>query len=301
MNIYRIIYLVLAVSFTAGGWMAEAAVIRNDQLAVIFTPPIEPAAREVVNIYPRVKDELETLFGWQLDVNPRVVLVKNRRDFQQMTRHALYVAFAVPEKALVVIDYSKMTTRPFTLATTLKHELCHLLLHRHIPRTALPRWLDEGVCQWASDGLADIILTTNRSSLNAAVLADRQIPLSRLSHSFPADNRELMLAYEQSKSVVDYISREYGKTAVVDILNLLKNGGSLESALKIRLSLSSEELEAQWLNHLAAGPSWLVYLANHIYGIVFFLAAVITIGGFIRLVLRKRAYRDEDEEDENCS
>ena len=52
---------------------------------------LESAARDVVSIYPVVKDELEALFGWQLDVRPRVVLVKNSRSFQQMTRHALSV------------------------------------------------------------------------------------------------------------------------------------------------------------------------------------------------------------------
>jgi hypothetical protein len=109
---------------------------------------LESAARDVVSIYPVVKDELEALFGWQLDVMPRVVLIKNSRSFQQMTRHALSV----------------------------------------------------------------------------------------------------------------------------------------------------DELEEHWRTHLKAGPSWLVYLADHIYGIVFFPAAVITIAGFIRRVLRKRAYSDDEDE-----
>ena len=277
---------------------AQMLSLQNRELTVICDPSIESAGRNVIRIYPQVKDELETLIGWQLDVKPRVVLVKNSRRFQQMTRHALYVAFAVPEKNLVVIDYSKMATRPFTLGTTLKHELCHLLLHHHIARANLPRWLDEGVCQWASDGLADIIMTRGGSLLRSAVLSDRLIPFSRLTAGFPSDNWSLMLAYAQSKSMVDYISREYGKAAVVDILTLLRNGETVESALKMRLSLASEQLEAQWRHHLKAGPTWLVYLANNIYAILFFLAGVITIAGFVRLVLRKRAYRDEDEEDE---
>ncbi|MEE9495390.1 MAG: hypothetical protein V3V39_02605 [Desulfobacterales bacterium] len=82
----------------------------------------------------------------------------------------------------------------------------------------------------------------------------------------------------------------------MDILTLLKNGDTLEDALKMRLSLSMDELEEHWRTHLKAGPSWLVYLADHIYGIVFFLAAVITIAGFIRRVLRKRAYSDDEDE-----
>jgi len=278
---------------------AQMVSLQNNALTVIYEPPLKSAARDVVRIYPGVKDELEALFGWRLEVRPRVVLVNNSRSFQQMARHSLYVAFAVPEKNLVVIDYSKMNTQPFTLSTTLKHELCHLLLHRYIHRANLPHWLDEGVCQWASDGLADIIMSQGPALLNTAVLANRQIPLSRLSNGFPSDSRELMLAYEQSKSIVDYVSREYGKNAIIDILNHLKNGDPLDLAMGKSLSLSPVELEAQWRRHLKTGPGWIVFLASHIYSILFFAAAIITIAGFIRLVIRKRAYHDdEDDEDD---
>ena len=297
MNVYKFVSLIFSINLAVGVCNANMLSLKNRELTVICEPALASAGRNVVNLYPVVKNELEALFGWRLDLNPRVVLVKNSRNFRQMSRHVLYVAFAVPEENLVVIDYSKMNTRPFTLSTTLKHELCHLLLHRHIQGNNLPRWLDEGVCQWASDGLADIIMSSGRSLLNAAVLSGRQIPLARLARGFPSDNQALMLAYEQSKSIVDYISKQYGKNAVVDILGLLKNGEPLNSAVQMRLSLSLDELEVQWRRHLQAGSTWLVYLANHIYGIVFFLAAVITIAGFVRLVLRKRAYVDGEDED----
>jgi len=287
----------LAVVFSPIVCPARWESLQNRQLKVVFEPDLQSAARRVVRIYPGVKNELESLFGWQLDVRPRVVLVKSGRDFQQMSGHPLYVAFAVPKENLVVIDYSKMAIGPFTLATTLKHELCHLLLHRYIDRQGLPRWLDEGVCQWASDGLADIMMSQGQSLLRSAVLSDRLIPWTRLCLGFPSRNRDLMLAYEQSRSLVDYVSRQYGKNAVVDILDLLKNGDGLNKAVQARLSLSPDELEKQWRRSLEAGSPWLVFVADNIYGIVFFLAAVVTIAGFVRLMLRKRAYGDGEDED----
>ncbi|MBW2337515.1 MAG: hypothetical protein JRF47_12285 [Deltaproteobacteria bacterium] len=46
-------------------------------------------------------------------------------------------------------------------------------------------------------------------------------------------------------------------------------------------------------------PRWLVYLANNLYGILFFLAAVLTILGFIRHTRRrKKIYEEWEEEDE---
>ena len=88
-----------------------------------------------------------------------------------MAGDPLVVAFAVPQRNLIVIDYSKMITHPLSLETTLKHELCHILLHEHIKTEILPRWLDEGLCQWASGGIGEIIMDQKRSRLNRAAFS----------------------------------------------------------------------------------------------------------------------------------
>jgi hypothetical protein len=44
-------------------------------------------------------------------------------------------------------------------------------------------------------------------------------------------------------------------------------------------------------------PRWVVFLADNIYGIIFFLAAVLSIVGFVRLVIRKKAYARREEDD----
>jgi len=75
----------------------------------------------------------------------------------------------------IVIDSSRMNVNPFTLSVTAKHELAHLLLHHKINRTHLPRWLDEGFAQWASDGISEII-TGNRTFLANAVIEKFRLP-----------------------------------------------------------------------------------------------------------------------------
>jgi hypothetical protein len=48
---------------------------------------------------------------------------------------------------------------------------------------------------------------------------------------------------------------------------------------------------------LESTPRWLVFLANNIYGILFFLAAILSVVGFIRLLIRRKAYAEmEDDE-----
>ena len=297
-------YLQLIVVFTAHLLLqtavaAQPLLIQTEEIVVVYDPSLESAAEDVVRIYPKLRQELEEFFGWSLDIKPQVVLVKNTQSFQKLTHNNLFVAFAVPDKKLVVIDYSRMNIRPFTLSVTLKHELCHLLLHRHISHHNLPKWLDEGVCQWVSDGIGEIFINKSWSGLDAAVMAGRIIPLKGLTDYFPRDNSSLVLAYEQSKSVINYVDRQYGYNALMTLLDSLKNGETLEFALMNSLDLSLEQLEREWLDRLESTPRWLVFLASHIYSILFFMAAVLTILGFVRHARRKKKiYEEWDEEDD---
>ncbi len=288
-----------AIFFVQYPAVAQPLVLQNDDIIVAYETSIEGAAAEVLRLYPDLKQELEKIFAWSLDIRPQVVLVKNSRTFQRLSRSNLFVAFAVPEKNLIVIDYSRMNLHPFSLRTTFKHELCHLMLHRHINDQRLAKWLEEGICQWASDGIGEIFLEKSWSGLDAAIIADRVLQFRRLTKNFPQDKPSLLLAYEQSKSMVNYIDRQYGKKGILDLLGHLKNGVSTEAATMKSLGISTDELERNWLSHLERTPRWLVYLADNLYGILFFMAALLTVLGFIRRVKRRKVWESEKEEESN--
>jgi hypothetical protein len=120
-------------------------IIEERHVTVVFDPLLGSAAQDVADIFPHLKANLEREIGWELNLIPSVFLMKDRKLFQRMAESPLTVAFAVPARDLVVIDYTRMLVRPFSLEITLKHELCHLLLHHHIRGHDFPRWLDEGV------------------------------------------------------------------------------------------------------------------------------------------------------------
>jgi hypothetical protein len=264
---FSLLSVLTAISFWQPSVRAQTQILQNDEIFVVYEPRLKAAADEVLRIYPLLRKDLEGFLGWHLSTRPQVVLVKDNQTFQKMARNGLIVAFAVPDQNLIVIDYSRMSTRPFNLSITLKHELCHLLLHEHINAGNLPKWLDEGVCQWASDGIGEIMIDKSWSGLDAAILADQTLRLERLEQRFPRRRALLMLAYEQSKSVIFFMDRQYGR------------------------------LESEWLNHIERTPRWLVFFANNIYGILFFLTAVLSIVGFVRMILRKKAYaKMEDDE-----
>lgn len=279
-------------------YAAEPSVLYADEITIVFDEPLRTAAGQVANIYPTIKRDLEKIFHWSVDFQPTVVLIQERQHFQRIAGTDVIVAFAVPQKYAMVIDYSKMHTTPFTLETTLKHELCHLLLHHHINKVKLPKWLDEGVSQWASDGIAEVIMDCNRSILSQAILSGKYYRMRTLDDRFPREKRPLQLAYAQSKSFVDYMGREFGKDSILNLLNSLRHGLTLDTAIEENFSISFADLEKRWLGHMRKKTTWFTYLTIHIYEILFFLGAVFVIVGFVRLVIKKRAYKDFDEEEE---
>jgi hypothetical protein len=290
-----ILFLLSMVSFV---FAVEQTILDTTELVVVYDVGLEQTAQQALAAYSVIKSELEKSFQWRLDFRPTLVLLNDKKRFRQMAGHELVVAYALPKKKVVVIDYSKMNTSPFTLQTTFKHELCHLLLHHYIRDDNLPRWLDEGICQWASDGLADIIMDAKRDLLPAAILSNTDFDLETLRHQFPRNKNALILAYEQSKSVVEYLNREYGSQGILDFLRLLQQGYDFKSAFAIRFATSFDAFEYQWRTHLRKNINWFTYLSIHLYEILFVSAALLTIFGFIRKIIRRRAYSTQEDEEE---
>lgn len=292
-----LVVIIILASLPASSYAEEMRHYITPQITVTYEPQIENAALKIANAYPEVKAVVEKKFGWQLKSRPTVVLLSSVKTFRSMTRNSLVTAFALSRENLIVMDYTKMDRTPVDLRATFEHELYHLLLHEHIRRADLPKWLDEGVAQWASGGVADIINPGNRDILKQSVLSGTVLPLNDISITFPAQPRKFVLAYQQSKSLVEFIVSEYGEDTLRAVLHSLKQGEDIETAVVRNLSIDLYDLEQSWKQKLQRKYSWFTYFAGHIYWILFSAAALITLLGYFRFRTRLRNYRDTEDED----
>lgn len=291
--------LMLFFVIAAPGRAEELIKTENRDVVVLSGNSLRFAAAEIVRIYPRVKTELESTFMWPIDFKPVIVLVGEKRSFEQMAGNRSFVAYAIPGKQAIAIDYSRMNVKPFTLEVTLKHELTHLLLHRHITETVLPAWLDEGVAQWISEGVPDLVLPGKESLLSQAAFSGRLLPLDTLTHSFPQDGQGLALAYEESRSVVDYIIQNYGKNGVLNILESMRRGTGYKEAIEMALMIPLPELEQRWREDQRSLTTLLAYLAANLDTILFIGAALLTFWAYVRYLIRKRRLASEEEDGED--
>ncbi len=287
----------LATLFIAPSY-AEKQSLGDESVIVWFDSPLENSAREVLKVYPDIRVELMTALGWRTAFRPEIVLIKDSASFRRVADSDLVTALAVPQKNLIMIDSSKLNAQPFTLETTLKHELCHLELHHHIAESNLPRWFDEGICQWVTGGFSEIMNESNHSILREAVLSNRLISIEGLTERFPTDGRDLILAYDESKSIVEYIEKQFGASGVRKILEQMSMGDNLENAVLKSILISLDDLEKQWKSSISEKASWFSYIGNNLYEILFLFAALMSIYGFFVLLKKKREYKDKEDLEE---
>jgi Peptidase MA superfamily len=292
----KVLLFILISSFCAS-LSGAADMLQYDGPGVVIRCPssLRGAAAGLVRAYPAVKADLQAKLGWKADFVPVVILLRRNSEFRERVRNNLVTAFAVPGQDLIVIDYSKMEGTPFDINATLEHELCHLLLHRNIQSP--PKWLDEGVAQWASGGLADIMNPGEKNILKQTSLSNRLIPLEDLSVLFPDEPRGFILAYEESKSFVEYIVHEYGAEKLRIALHRMQDGDNVDEAFSKTLGVALDALQYRWKGDLRRRYSWPSYLANNLFWILFFAAALVTLIGYIQAKKRMKNYRDEDDED----
>ncbi len=247
--------------------------------------------------YDQAKTGLEDRLGWPVDFVPTVMVVGDRQRFQAMAGRLAVAGFAVPDRMTMVLDYPGAVAAG-TLVPLIRHELCHLLLHHRIPSGLLSRWMDEGVAQWASDGLSELVDGWDRRLLPKAVNTGRHFPLEDLDGAFYGSPRTVTLAYAQSASLVRFLVDRFGDRTLVRLLEAMGRGEGFDAGVRSAAGISLSEWESLWERSFKTVGARLAVLAAHLYPMLFFLMAVLTLVAFMRYRRRRLAMAaEEDEED----
>jgi hypothetical protein len=268
----------------------------RDELFISGEKRLQIQAEYLRQVYPEVRANMENALGWKLLAAPRLVLLGDRDVFERMSGSPFISAFAVPSRHSIVIHLPLGASESYVLRETFEHELCHLFLHEHIKEALLPKWLDEGICQWISGSFGEILEGRRIAPININ-LSRHPIPLQQLSMSFPKDKDSLIQAYMESRLFVDFLVARYGKEAFLGILQRMKEGKPIDRAFHEALSQSLETLEKEWLEGLRGRSAWLLWISQYLYELLFFLCALLTMLAYLRVMFRKKGY-DPAEEDE---
>jgi hypothetical protein len=130
------------------------------------------------------------------------------------------------------------------------HELTHLVFETaadnpyHFP----PRWLNEGLAVYLSEGYGD----SDRAIVESAARDGTLIPLDGLIGQFPTSVDRFFLAYAESVSAVDYLVRTHGREPMVSLIRSYAEGRTDDDAFTEALGMDTAAFGEAWLADLGA-------------------------------------------------
>lgn len=268
---------------------------KQPDMTVIYPESLQPVMPDIIEAFNRAKNNLNNIFSWPISRRVRLIIINNRSKFLQIAEHPLTVAFAEPSRNRITINYQSVVVNPFSLETTLQHELCHLIIGEHL-KISIPRWLNEGIAQWASEGITEII-RPQENILQKAAFSGTLIPFYKLESTFPMESNAFVLAYEQSQSFVTFLVQQYSKYSFFQALKLMKSGRPLHASIRTIYGKSLHQLEHEWVLSQTQFLAWILFVINNFYTFLFVGLSLISVIGFIRMKRKKWQYPDDWDED----
>ncbi len=132
------------------------------------------------------------------------------------------------------------------LSRLLRHEFVHAMIHHKMgPRHEnVPAWLVEGLAVHLADDPWPHLEEARSKDFAVVPLITRPTEWNRLSpESAP-------VAYLEAQAATQHLIERYSMYEVRQLMNLVRNGQSLEAALQQKLSVSPEQFQRQWADNL---------------------------------------------------
>jgi len=151
---------------------------------------------------------------------------------------------ARPELGVVLVAIPPGDSARLQMRRDIPHELTHLMTFVAASPNyeAVPRWLDEGLAT-LNEGDPN---ATQVLAVQDALAKNKLIPIESLCGAFPADASAALLAYGQSRYVVQQIINEYGSAGIQALLTAYRDGATCSGGVERALNITLPELELKW-------------------------------------------------------
>jgi hypothetical protein len=196
--------------------------------------------------------DLATATGLQLDATTDLYIYANTQDMRDAVLYepGWTGGLAYPDHNIVIIgiapdqiDWGKRTEA---------HELTHVLVG-HLTFSCLgdvPTWLNEGLAVYGEGGPEQNGVT----QFNDALAKDTLISVRSLSGGFSEDPGKADLSYSESYNLVNFLVKQYGQDKMTELLKMLRDGSTVDEALKAIYSFDIEGFEDAWRASIGAKP-----------------------------------------------
>ncbi len=194
-------------------------------------------------------DTFKTRYGYTPPPPIRIEVYRSNADFSVRTvgmtgLGALGVSFGT---TLAFDSPAAKDAGPFNWASTVWHELAHTftlgLSDHHVPR-----WLSEGLSVWEEHQARPGWGSHVSPGFLQAFTAGKLVPVSRMNDGFmrPAYPGQVQYSYYQASLVCDLIARDWGRQALVEMLQHYKANESTEQVFHDVLHTDLKAFDARF-------------------------------------------------------
>lgn len=239
-----------------GVWAEPWQEVRSKHFRVFYVEGTE-FANSVLNwaeiYYAQIRYDLgldhvverdRTLWLW--DQRCRIYLFPDRQSYLQATGAPPWSSGAVNYRQRAVYSFDGAAK---FLESVLPHELAHILFREFVgfDNPEVPRWLDEGVAQYAEADRREAALAVMQRN----VAADHYLSLEDLTGLAvnTAHGGVARIFYAQAATLVHFFIQHYGAHRFIAFCGHLRDGSDVERALSFATSSrlqSLGDLEVAW-------------------------------------------------------
>ena len=154
------------------------------------------------------------------------------------------MAFA-DERVLLIHGYDP------TVTGTVSHEFIHLLVAEAAGGTAaaIPSWLNEGLAEYGNIDQTD----DYDAALRYGIYTRRIRPLWYLQ-SFTGEPEDILIAYGQGKSVVNFMVRRWGENRISQLFDVVRQTQDIDSALLRVYGVDQYGMDTAWRHSQGLDP-----------------------------------------------
>ncbi len=217
----------------------------------VFWTGNDNVGQTALDVVTAVLPKLESIITIPEDVPVEIYIYPTSADLRaalRLTGRDWVGAHAVPELGVILVTAVNIRTAAADLGQSIPHELVHFYLHHSNPAQA------EAIPAWLNEGLATVAETETRPTfenvLETAVDDNATFPFNQLCDSFPNGESDVLLAYAQSSSLIQYLQTQYGNDALKQLVAHYQDGASCDSGIQRTFDMSLAELNNEWIQSL---------------------------------------------------
>ncbi len=229
--------------------------VSDDLITVYYySEYVEERARIILDAARQTMDNMVPVLGIAPTESLRIVTYNNYRHMSMalpfrsaavnQDLQAQGMAFA-DERVLLIHGYDP------TVTGTVSHEFIHLLVAEAAGGTAaaIPSWLNEGLAEYGNIDQTD----DYDAALRYGIYTRRIRPLWYLQ-SFTGEPEDILIAYGQGKSVVNFMVRRWGEHRISELFDVVRQTQDIDAALMRVYGVDQYGMDTEWRLSLGLEP-----------------------------------------------